>query len=199
MTGKETLTAKPHFYATSRLILDAKGMQINGVSMNGKTRPYTYEKDILTIDLSEDIKNVIDLEDISEAAIQSEIESYIITDGLAKEYSSFVSDYTSNIIETGVWLSGFYGSGKSYFGKLLGYMMSNRLISGTPARDRILQRFTGIDDEALVKNAIAKLNSINSRVVFMDIAKQDTSKGFAYALFRNFLKSLELPENEHGF
>lgn len=156
-------------------------------------------KDILTIDLSEDIKNVIDLEDISEAAIQSEIESYIITDGLAKEYSNFVSIYTSNIIETGVWLSGFYGSGKSYFGKLLGYMMSNRVINGTPARDRILQRFTGIDDEALVKNAIAKLNSINSRVVFMDIAKQDTSKGFAYALFRNFLKSLELPENEHGF
>jgi len=155
--------------------------------------------DILTIDLSEDIKNVIDLEDISEAAIQSEIESYIITEGLAKEYSNFVSIYTSNIIETGVWLSGFYGSGKSYFGKLLGYMMSNRLISGTPARDRILQRFTGIDDEALVKNSIAKLNSINSRVVFMDIAKQDTSKGFAYALFRNFLKSLELPENEHGF
>ena len=156
-------------------------------------------KDILTIDLSEDIKNVIDLEDISESAIQSEIESYIITDGLAREYDNFVNIYTSNIIETGVWLSGFYGSGKSYFGKLLGYMMSNRLINGTPARDRIIHRFSGIDDEALVKNSIAKLNSIHSRVVFLDIAKQDTSKGFAYALFRNFLKSLSLPENEHGF
>lgn len=156
-------------------------------------------KDLLTIDLNEDIKNVIDLEDISDTAIQSEIESYIITDGLAKEYANFVSIYTSNIVETGVWLSGFYGSGKSYFGKLLGYMMSNRIINGTPARDRILQRFTGIDDEALVKNSIARLNSVNSRVVFMDIAKQDTSKGFSYALFRNFLKSLELPENEHGF
>lgn len=156
-------------------------------------------KDILTIDLSEDIKNVIDLEDVSESAIQSEIENYIITDGLAKEYSNFVSIFTSNIIESGVWLSGFYGSGKSYFGKLLGYMMSNRLINGTPARDRILQRFTGINDEALVKNSIAKLSSINARVVFMDIAKQDTSKGFSYTLFRNFLKSLELPENEHGF
>lgn len=156
-------------------------------------------KDILTIDLSEDIKNVIDLEDISEAAIQSEIENYIITDGLADEYSSFASIFTSNILETGVWLSGFYGSGKSYFGKLLGYLISNRTINGTPARDRILQRFTGISDEALVKNSIAKLNSINARVVFLDIAKQDTSKGFAYALFRNLLKSLELPENEHGF
>ena len=65
-------------------------------------------KDILTIDLSEDIKNVIDLEDISEAAIQAEIESYIITDGLAKEYSDFVSTFTSNVLETGVWISGFY-------------------------------------------------------------------------------------------
>ena len=55
-------------------------------------------KDILTIDLSEDIKNVIDLEDISEIAIKSEIENYIVTDGLAKEYADFVGIYTSNII-----------------------------------------------------------------------------------------------------
>lgn len=156
-------------------------------------------KDILTIDLSEDIKNVIDLEDLSEAEIQSEIENYIVTDGLAKEYADFVSIFTSNILETGVWVSGFYGSGKSYFGKLLGYLLSNKNISGTPARDRILQRFTGISDEALVKNTISKLNTYNCRVVFLDIAKQDTSKGLAYTLFRNFLKSLGLPENEHGY
>ncbi len=156
-------------------------------------------KDILTIDLSEDIKNVIDLEDFSETEIKSEIENYIITDGLAKDYADFVATFTSNISETGVWLSGFYGSGKSYFGKLLGYLLSNRNICGTPARDRIMQRFTGIADEALIKNTLSKLNTTNCRVVFLDVAKQDTSKGFAFALFRNFLKSLDLPENEHGF
>lgn len=156
-------------------------------------------KEILTIDLSEDIKNVIDLEDMSEVETQSEIENYIITEGLAKEYADFVTRFTSNIVETGVWISGFYGSGKSYFGKLLGYMLSNRSISGTPARDRILQRFTGIRDEALIKNTISRLGSETCRVVFLDVAKQDTSKGLAFTLFRNFLKSLELPENEHGF
>ncbi len=156
-------------------------------------------KEILTIDLSEDIKNVIDLEDLSEAEIQAEIENYIITDGLAKEYSDFVATFTSNLVETGVWISGFYGSGKSYFGKLLGYMLSNQNITGTPARDRILQRFTGIQDEELIKNIISRLSSENCRVVFLDVAKQDTSKGLAYTLFRNFLKSLGLPENEHGF
>ena len=155
-------------------------------------------KEILTIDLSEDIKNVIDLEDISEKEIQLEIESYIVTDGLAREYADFVDTFTSNILETGVWISGFYGSGKSYFGKLLGYMLSNRTIGGTPARDRIIQRFTGINDEALVKNALSRLDAITSRVVFLDIAKQDTSKGLAFTLFRNFLRSLGLPENEHG-
>ena len=155
-------------------------------------------KEILTIDLSEDIKNVIDLEDISEKEIQLEIESYIVTDGLAKEYADFVDTFTSNILETGVWISGFYGSGKSYFGKLLGYMLSNLTIGGTPARDRIIQRFTGINDEALVKNALSRLDAIKSRVVFLDIAKQDTSKGLAFTLFRNFLRSLNLPENEHG-
>lgn len=155
-------------------------------------------KDILTIDLSEDIKNVIDLEDISEKEIQTEIESYIVTDGLAKEYADFVGIYTSNILETGVWISGFYGSGKSYFGKLLGYMLSNRIIVGTPARDRIIQRFIGINDEALVKNALSRLDAMHSRVVFLDIAKQDTSKGLSFTLFRNFLRSLNLPENEHG-
>jgi hypothetical protein len=155
-------------------------------------------KDILTIDLSEDIKNVINLEDVSEKEIQTEIESYIVTDGLAREYANFAGIYTSNILETGVWISGFYGSGKSYFGKLLGYMMSNRLIAGTPARDRIFQRFIGVGDEALIRNSLSKLNSVNSRVVFLDVAQQDTTKGFAYTLFRNFLRSLSLPENEHG-
>lgn len=154
--------------------------------------------EILTIDLSEDIKNVIDLEDVSEQEIQAEIEGYIVTDGLAREYADFINIYTSNILETGVWISGFYGSGKSYFGKLLGYMISNRMILGTPARNRILQRFTGINDEALIRNAINRLDAFNSRVIFLDVAKQDTSKGLAFTLFRNFLKSLELPENEHG-
>ncbi len=156
-------------------------------------------KDILTINLDEDIKNVIDLENISENEIKEEIENYIVTDGLTKEFVDFVNTYLSNILETGVWISGFYGSGKSYFGKILGYLLNNRTILGTPARERILQRFTGINDEALVKNAISGLSSLNTRVVLLDIAKQDTSNGFSFTLFKNFLKSLNLPQNEHGY
>jgi len=157
-------------------------------------------KDVLTIDLDEDIIHVIDLERFSEHEVKKEIESYIVTDGLAKEFYKFVSNkYLENTTETGVWISGFYGSGKSHFAKILGYLLSNETILGTPARERILQRFNGITDEALIKNELSRLETVKSRVIFLDIAKQDTSKGFSYALFRNFLKSLDLPENEHGY
>lgn len=52
MTGKETLTAKPHFYPSDKLILDAKGMEIKSVKMNGNACLFTYEKDVLTITLN---------------------------------------------------------------------------------------------------------------------------------------------------
>lgn len=51
MNGRETLTAKPHFYASSQLILDAKGMDISAVKMNGSACAYTYKDDVLIIEL----------------------------------------------------------------------------------------------------------------------------------------------------
>ena len=156
-------------------------------------------KDILKLDLNEDIKNVIDLEDQSENEIQSELESYIVTDGLGEHLSTFIKQYTSNIKETGVWLSGFYGSGKSYFGKMLGYLIANPTINGTTARDRFMPRLAGVKNESFIKNDILKLDSIKSTVVFLDIAKQNTDNGLAFTLFSNFLKKLGLRDDVYGY
>lgn len=155
--------------------------------------------EILTIDLSEDIKNVIDLEDCSEFEIQQEIESYIVTEGIGRHLYNFTNQFTSNIKETGVWLSGFYGSGKSYFGKMLGYVIDNPIINGTPARDRFIPRLKGVSDAGLIENSIRNLDAINSRVVFLDIAKQNTDRGLAFTLFVNFLKNLGFREDIYGY
>tara|TARA_R110002050_G_scaffold158381_3_gene287676 strand:+ start:13540 stop:17139 length:3600 start_codon:yes stop_codon:yes gene_type:complete len=156
-------------------------------------------KDILKLDLQEDIKNVIDLEDVSKDEIQAEIESYIITDGLGKHLSKFITQYTSSIKETGVWLSGFYGSGKSYFGKMLGYLIANPDINGTKARDRFLPRLTGVANQSLIENDIRKLDSIRSKVIFLDIAKQNTDNGLAFTLFANFLKNIGFRDDVLGY
>lgn len=156
-------------------------------------------KDILKLDLSEDIKNVIDLEDQSESEIQQEIESYILTEGLAKHLSNFIKLYQSNIKETGVWLSGFYGSGKSYFGKMLGYILANQTINGTPARDRFIPRLRGIKNASILENDIRGLDAFQNRVVFLDVAKQQTNNNLSFTLFKNFLKSLGFLPNVYGY
>jgi hypothetical protein len=155
--------------------------------------------EILTLDLQEDIKNVIDLEDRSELEIQQEIESYIVTEGIGKHLYNFTNQFTSNIKETGVWLSGFYGSGKSYFGKMLGYIIDNPMINGTSARDRFIPRLKGVADDSLIENSIRNLEAINSRVVFLDVAKQNTDKGLAFTLFANFLKNLGFRDDIYGY
>lgn len=155
-------------------------------------------KEILTIDLSEDITNVIDMENIQEEELLSEIENYIVTDGLASEFDKLADVFSGNVKETGIWLSGFYGSGKSYLGKLWGYILSNPVILGTPARERILQRFTGINNESLIRNDIMALDSKNFMVIKFDIAKQNTNLGIALTMMENFLKTLNIPENAFG-
>lgn len=155
--------------------------------------------EILTLDLQEDIKNVIDLEDRSELEIQQEIESYIVTEGIGRHLDNFINQFTSNIKETGVWLSGFYGSGKSYFGKMLGYIIDNPIINGTPARERFIPRLKGVSNESLLENSIRRLEAIDSRVVFLDIAKQNTDHGLAFTLFSNLLKNLGFRDDLYGY
>ena len=153
----------------------------------------------LTLNMQDDIKSVIDLEDRSELEIQHEIETYIVTEGIGRHLYDFTNQFTSNIKETGVWLSGFYGSGKSYFGKMLGYIIDNPTINGTPARDRFIPQLKGVSDAGLIENAIRNLDAINSRVVFLDIAKQNTSNGLAFTLFANLLKNLGLRDDMYGY
>ena len=51
MNGIATITAKPHFYESDSIILDAKGMKINGVKMNGKALNYNYANEFLRVQL----------------------------------------------------------------------------------------------------------------------------------------------------
>ncbi|MDM8540437.1 hypothetical protein QUF90_05060 [Desulfococcaceae bacterium HSG9] len=155
--------------------------------------------EILKLNLKEDIKNVIDIEDRSEAEVKYEIDSYIVTENIGRHFAKFASEFTSEIKETGVWISGFYGSGKSYFGKMLGYVLENSHILGTPAAERFIQRLAGLKNAGLLENDIRSLAAHDVRVVTLDIAKQSTSNGLAFTLFRNFLKSLGFLDNVYGY
>jgi aminopeptidase N len=56
LIGIATITAKPHFYPSDSLILDAKSMEIKSVKMAGASLKYTYANDFLKIQLDKEYK-----------------------------------------------------------------------------------------------------------------------------------------------
>lgn len=77
----------------------------------------TKGKDILSIDLEDDIKSVVDIDttDENEDDKIDELNDFILTEALAKHLMDFCDYYSSETRQPGIWLSGFYGSGKSFF------------------------------------------------------------------------------------
>src|SRR3954452_13532900 len=95
-------------------------------------------------DISRNIEEVIKVDQRDEEIIRDEISEYVVTDSILKRYTAILDRY----LETpnrphegiGVWVSGFYGSGKSSFAKLLGYAIQNHPIAGVPAGKRFSDR-----------------------------------------------------------
>lgn len=155
-------------------------------------------KDILTINLDEEIKGVIDLSSQKEDEIISELEGFILTESLSEHLNFFCEEYVSGSMQSGVWLSGFYGSGKSYFAKMLGFLLMNPELKGTSMRQRFLPKLAGLPNADMTENNLRSLNRFKSHVVLFDSAKSTSTYGLPYMLFANFLRSLGLLDNWIG-
>ena len=155
-------------------------------------------KDILSIHLEEDIKSVIDLNQQDEQSVIDELEGFILTESLANHLADFCDFYTSNTAQPGLWLSGFYGSGKSYFSKMIGFLLKNPVIKGTSVRDRFANKLIGLPNASLLQNSINELGRTNNHIVLFDAAKTTGNHGISYMMMGAFLKSLNLNDDWVG-
>ena len=155
-------------------------------------------KDILSIRLEDDIKSVIDLNQQDESSIMDELEGFILTESLAKHLADFCDFFTSNTAQPGLWLSGFYGSGKSYFSKMIGFLLKNPSIQGTSVRDRFQSKLIGLPNAGLLQNSINELGRTNNHIVLFDAAKTTGNHGISYMMMGAFLKSLGLNDDWVG-
>lgn len=90
--------------------------------------------DLLTRDLSRKIEEIIQVDQADEQSVHDEITEYIGTDSIKTQYGEVfnaIAEAQSEPQEgVGVWISGFFGSGKSSFAKNLGYALQNRPVLG---------------------------------------------------------------------
>lgn len=94
-------------------------------------------KNIFSKPIDRDIKGVIKVGQDDSVNIQQELEEYVVTRELQKHFSDFFASYkmgiNGNTDKMGVWISGFFGSGKSHFLKILSYLLANKKVNGKTA------------------------------------------------------------------
>lgn len=107
-------------------------------------------RDMFAENINRPINGVIKVDQDAADVIEQEVREYVITKELKKHFISFF-DYYSDAFDKptadiGVWISGFFGSGKSHFLKMLSYILENKSIGGVPTVEKFRQKFS--DDPA---------------------------------------------------
>ena len=118
-------------------------------------------------DINRDINGVIKVSQNDEQSLEQELSEYIITKELRRHFNTFFDNYSAAIDtptdKIGVWISGFFGSGKSHFLKMLSYLLSNQEVRGKHAIDYFKDKF---DDPMMTANAMKCVSVPTESILF---------------------------------
>ena len=147
-------------------------------------------KDMFYKRIERDIKGVIKVGQSDEENVKQELEEYVVTEQLRDHIDVFFEAYkkgiTSHTDKMGVWISGFFGSGKSHLLKILSYLLDNKEIEGKKA-------ISYFDDKKLDSFTLAnmkKAGDITSDVILFNIdsKSEDDNKASKEAIVNVFNK-----------
>lgn len=94
-------------------------------------------------DINRYINGVVSVGDENDAS--QELREYVVTRELQRHFADFFEAYELGIDNpernTGVWIQGYFGSGKSHFLKMLSYLLENKVVDGKSAVEYFEDKF----------------------------------------------------------
>src|SRR5438093_549602 len=157
--------------------------------------------DLITRDLSRKIEEIIKVDQVDEQSVYTEITEYVVTSRLREHYRTLlkaIAEYSSDPHEgTGVWVSGFFGSGKSSFAKNLGYVIGDRTVLGRRAADLFKAQ---LDDSQCAAFIDLVNRTMPTELVMFDVQTDRASGGsgsvsISHYLYRALLRALDYAED----
>lgn len=128
--------------------------------------------------INRSIEKVITYGVSQEARLKSEISEYVVTDSIDQQFESLLLKMeaamdTGGENEVGVWVSGFYGSGKSSFTKYLGLAFDDSVtIDGVPFIQHLQDRLKRQQTKALLTNVAKRFPAA---VLMLDLASEQVA------------------------
>ena len=163
-------------------------------------------KDIFVNKITREITSVVNVDDIE--FFGQEIEEYVVTDQLEKYFMRFLEDYANSARldtkQVGIWISGFFGSGKSHFAKMKGHLLKNDEIETTTqviknVHEIFKNRLVGCTHEQEINGSLFEIDkNINSHVIMFQIQSESdqlSKKSITKTMYQMFLKYQNLCEH----
>jgi len=146
--------------------------------------------DIQTIfnkDITRKINGVVKADQLQEAVVWQELEEYVV----AQDVKGYLDKFFGNFVESvrnetfaveanGVWISGFFGSGKSHFLKILSYILGRDSVSSdgsTKSPFNFFEEKPQCNDPMLLANMKAAIDTPADAILFNIDSKSDVNKG----------------------
>lgn len=140
--------------------------------------------------IDRDIKGVVKVGQDDDSNIYQELDEYVLTEELSKHFSTFFENYRKGITgetdKMGVWISGFFGSGKSHFLKILSYLLENKEVNGMKSVDFFDEKI----QDSMVLADMKKAGDTTTDVALFNIENKSESneKDYKDAILRVFNK-----------
>ena len=155
-------------------------------------------KDLFQKDIARPLNGVIKADQIDDDSAWQELDEYVITRELDRHLRGFFSAYLNAIDKAkdpsvsgrmGVWVSGFFGSGKSHFIKILSYLLQNREVSHDDQTRRAIEFFEGKVTDPLLFADIKRAVGMGADAVLFNVdSKANHAKDGRNAILGVFLR-----------
>ena len=156
-------------------------------------------KELFAKPINRPINGVIKADQRDEESIWQELDEYVTTKQVTEYLRKFFDAYLATVdrpndpvivARMGVWVSGFFGSGKSHFIKILSYLLSN-LEAAKPAsgeRRHAAQFFDSKINDPMLLGEIRRAVSGKTDVILFNIDSKADAKGDRDAILQVFLR-----------
>src|SRR3954463_5034910 len=165
-------------------------------SWNRKRDPMRLNE-IFAKDVQRPIEGVIKADDT--AHLGSEVEEYVLTNEVAKELELLLAEYTNYTNANGVWISGFFGSGKSHLLKMLAHLLGD--VEGQAFdRAKVSETFYAKASGAFLPASLTKAARIPAKSLLFNIDQKATliAKDQTDALLKVFVKVFDESRGYYG-
>ena len=110
--------------------------------------------EIFLKDVTRSIEGVVKADDVDHLGV--EVEEYVFTNDAAKGVAPLLEEYTNYTNANGVWISGFFGSGKSHLLKMLAHLLGDVEGQAFP-REQLVVETLEIGDVRMVLQQLGDL------------------------------------------